>query len=84
MIKPGFPYLLTKVVSPIAMGQGSKSSSPTMEVTFEIDPSESKIVDEHMKLANYLLDRFLTIDIFDVTTKFFYGSCKIPLHDLLR
>jgi len=55
-----------------------------IEVTFDIDPSESKIMNEHIKLAEYLKERFLTIDIFDVKTKFFYGSCKIPLFELLR
>ena len=55
-----------------------------IEVAFDIDPSESKIVNEHIKLAEYLKERFLTIDIFDVKTKFFYGSCKIPLFELLR
>lgn len=50
------------------MGQGSNNSNPNLEVTFNIDPSESKIINEHVKLANYLKERFLTIDIFDVKT----------------
>lgn len=66
------------------MGQGATSNNSSMDVTFNIDPSDSKIVDEHVKLANYLKERFLTIDIFDVKTKFFYGSCKIPLFEILR
>jgi len=66
------------------MGQGSNNSNPNLEVTFNIDPSESKIINEHVKLANYLKERFLTIDIFDVKTKFFYGSCKIPMFEILR
>ena len=66
------------------MGQGASSNNVNMDVTFSIDPSESKIINEHVKLANYLKERFLTIDIFDVKTKFFYGSCKIPLFEILR
>jgi len=34
-------------------------------VTFNIDPSISKMPDEHIKLCEYLKDRYLTIDIFD-------------------
>lgn len=37
-----------------------------------------------MKLAEYLRDRYLTIDCFDSTTQFFFGTCKIPLYELLR
>jgi hypothetical protein len=66
------------------MGQGAKSTNPNLDVTFDIDPSESRIINQHVKLAEYLKERFLTIDIFDVKTKFFYGSCKIPLFEILR
>ena len=84
MLNPGTLYLLEKSISIISMGQGSDSTNPHLEVTFNIDPSESKIINEHMKLANYLKERYLTIDLFDVKSKFFYGSCKVPLFELLR
>ena len=55
-----------------------------LSVQFEIDPSISRIKDEHMKLAGYLRERFLTVDIFDGDSLFLYGSTKIPLFELLR
>lgn len=55
-----------------------------MKIKFEIDPSVSRIEDEHMRLAKYLKSRYLTIDIFDAHTRFFFGSCKIPLFEIMR
>ena len=34
-------------------------------VNFDIDPSMSRIQDEHIKFAQYLKERYLTIDLFD-------------------
>lgn len=34
-------------------------------VSFDVDPSMSKIPDEHIKLAKYLKERYLTVDLFD-------------------
>jgi hypothetical protein len=31
-----------------------------------------------------LRERFLTVDIFDGDSLFLYGSCKIPLFEILR
>ena len=60
-------------------------SDPNMlSIVFEIDPSISKIKDESLKLSDYLLNRFLTVDVFDGDSLFLYGSCKIPLFELLR
>jgi hypothetical protein len=53
-------------------------------VNYEIDGSVSKIEDEHLKFAKYLKERFLTIDIFDAQNRFYFGSCKIPLFEMLR
>jgi hypothetical protein len=53
-------------------------------VTFEIDPTISRIANEHMLLANYLHERFLTVDIFNGDSLFLWGTCKIPLFELLR
>jgi arginine deiminase len=36
-----------------------------VQVSFDIDPSMSKVNDEHIKLAQYLKERYLTVDIFD-------------------
>jgi hypothetical protein len=55
-----------------------------MSITFEIDPSLSFIKDENIYLANYLKDKFLSIDIYDADTRFQFGSCKLPLFELLR
>ncbi len=55
-----------------------------MSVTFEIDPSTSFIKDENIHLANYLRDKFLTIDLYDADTRFQFAACKLPLFELLR
>ena len=82
------PYFLQKVTA---------QTDPTVEVLpskdlrenlvtcrYTIDPSVSRIPDEHARLAWYLKDRYLTIDIYDAATRFFFGSCKIPLYEMLR
>ena len=35
-------------------------------------------------LANYLKDRFLTIEIFDADSRFHFATAKVPLFELLR
>eukprot|EP00347_Sterkiella_histriomuscorum_P000155 403376962 len=55
-----------------------------LAITFEIDPSLSRIKDENVKLSHYLKERFLTVDVFDGDTLFLYGTCKIPLYELMR
>lgn len=55
-----------------------------LSVIFNIDPSVSHIEDENLRLCDYLFDRFLTVDIFDAESLFLYGTCKIPLFELLR
>jgi hypothetical protein len=55
-----------------------------LSVVFNIDPSVSHVDDENMRLSEYLFDRFLTVDIFDAESLFLYGTCKIPLFELLR
>ena len=52
--------------------------------TETIDPSQSSITEEHDDFINYLKERYLTIDIFDGQTQFYFGSCKIPLFEYLR
>ena len=55
-----------------------------LSVTFNIDPSISKIDNENVRLCEYLYDRFLTVDVFDAESLFLYGTCKLPLFELLR
>jgi hypothetical protein len=60
------------------------SDNSLLSVSFEIDPSLSKIKDENIKCAEYLKERFLTVDVFDGDSLFLYGTCKIPLYELMR
>ena len=60
-------------------------SEPDMlAVQFEIDPSVSKVADEHMKLARYMKEQLLTIEIYDADTRFHFATAKLPLYELLR
>lgn len=93
-MKPGQPYYLSRVLpgslskrpqDPENARKDDTSHDPNMlAVTFQVDPSMSRILDEHMRLSNYLYERFLTVDIFDADSLFLYGTCKIPLFELLR
>ena len=53
-------------------------------VTFEIDPSISKIENENEDLARYLKERYLNFDVYDADTKFLYAEFKLPLYEVLR
>ena len=75
-------YFLKKQ-SAQAIDPNNKAAS-MVSVTYKVDPDKSEIVDEHYKLAKYLKERYLTIDIFDGDSKFFYGSCKVPLFEICR
>lgn len=55
-----------------------------LSVAFSVDPSISRVKDENIRLASYLYDRFLTVDVFDADSLFLYGTCKIPMFELLR
>lgn len=91
-VKPGQPYYLTRTsqASNTKRPGDSENKEDTMHdpsmlsVTFSVDPSLSHIKDEDMRLAGYLYDRFLTVDVFDADSLFLYGTCKIPLFELLR
>ena len=85
-LKPGVPYFLMKSNTRVNNVQEQHASvkENMVNITFDIDPSISKVPDEHVRLAKYLKERYLTIDIFDAQTKFFFGSCKVPLFELLR
>ena len=55
-----------------------------VNINFKIDPSQSQIADEHIRLAQYLKERRLTIEVFNGDTHFYYGSCQVPLYELCR
>ena len=40
--------------------------------------------DEHVRLAQYLKERFLTIDVYDANSRFLWATTKIPLFELMR
>jgi hypothetical protein len=82
-LKPGQPYYLTRLSGPNKK-EDTLTDPNLLSVTFTIDPTQSHIKDEHTRLAGYLYDRFLTVDIFDAESLFLYGTCKIPLFELLR
>ena len=63
---------------------GSDIDKDALQVTFEIDPSISQVEDENIKLAEYMKDRLLSIDVYDADTRFLFATTKIPLHELLR
>ena len=84
-LNPGVPYFLMKSQTRKMVQESYGPVKDNMvSITFDIDPSQSRIADENMRLVKYLKERYLTIDIFDAQSKFFFGSCKIPLFELLR
>jgi hypothetical protein len=40
--------------------------------------------DEHVRLAQYLKERFLTIDVYDANSRFLWATTKVPLYELMR
>ena len=50
-----------------------------LQIIFEIDPSFSKVQNEHMLLAQYLNNSYLNIDMYDADSRFLYATTKIPL-----
>jgi len=91
IIKPGETYYLAKDrIADIGRGKIQHSTADTLSdpdmlsITFDIDPSVSQIKDEHISLARYMKDQFLTIDIYDADSKFLYAIAKVPMFELLR
>jgi hypothetical protein len=93
-LKGGFPYYLEKdrPGRMEVLGENrvytreidSQSTPQLISAEFTVDPSVSKIWNEQVRLAEYMRERFLVVDIFDGDSLFLYGSCKIPLFELLR
>lgn len=87
-LKAGQPYYLGRVTpgnpSTLRKEDDTSHDPNLLAVTFSIDPSMSRVPEEHGRLAEYLYDRFLTVDVFDAESLFLYGTCKVPLFELLR
>jgi hypothetical protein len=90
-IKPGHPYYLSRVTpNPQILKKENQAPEDTMHdpnllsVAFNVDPSISRVENENVRLSEYLYDRFLTVDVFDADSLFLYGTCKIPLFELMR
>lgn len=58
--------------------------SDLVTIIYEVDPSTSYIEDENVSLAAHMLNRFVSIEIFDADTRFHFASCKMPLFEFLR
>ena len=86
VINAGVAYYLRKVNTSFTSNMANRENiaDQLSRTTFSVDPSASGIDDQHVMFAKYLKDRYLTVDIFDGVSQFYFGSCKIPLYDLLR
>jgi hypothetical protein len=93
VLEPGVAYSLTKMKPNSVHGYAANfelehdAAGGLREIfqkEFNIDPSLSGIDGEHIELAKYFKDRFLTVDCFDSQTQFYFGCCKIPLYELLK
>ncbi len=91
IVRAGKTYYMAKDrMVDLGHGRVSRSNVDTLadpdmlSVQFDIDPSVSKIQDEHMKLASYMRDSILTIDIYDADSQFIFATAKLPMFELLR
>ena len=66
------------------MATDTLSDPDMLSISFDIDPSVSLIENEHMNLARYMKDQYLTIDIYDADSKFIFATAKLPMFELLR
>jgi hypothetical protein len=58
-----------------------------LEVNFDFDPSVMTDISEdslHESFSKYLLERVLTIDIWNGDSMMHFASCKVPLYLILR
>jgi len=75
---PGQQYLLERV------GKAQLSEFRSVEAEFTIDKSISKIYDENLQFYEYLLEREVSIDIFDADSHLHYGTCRVNLSSMLK
>ena len=59
----------------------------SLEMNFDFDPSVMSDLPNdvlHESFSKYLMERVLTIDIWNADSKMHFGCCKIPLYLILR
>ena len=91
IMKPGGTYYLRKDRI-VDLGRGrvqrmqvdSLADQDMLSISYDIDPTISKVKNEHMQLADYMKDQYLTIDIFDADSQFLFAQAKLPMFELLR
>jgi len=81
-VKTGCTYYITRDKFDSKSGRNANqimADENLAVVTFDVDPSVSGDANENLKLAKYLKDRYLTIDMYDAESRFLYATTKIPL-----
>ena len=81
-LMPGQQYLLEK-----HMARDTKITrdlSSLLEAKFSIDSSVSKIKDENIEFAQYLMERELSVNVYDADSMIQYGTFRSPLLEMLR
>jgi len=73
---------LTKLSA--AMKQEIEMDGGALSMIYDVDPSISGVPNESLHLARYLKDRILTVDIWNGDSLMHFGTCKIPLYQVLR
>ena len=82
-VTPGQRYFLTRdqydeTINQDVVKEGPSVSSMVDEdlaaVTFEIDPSLSAVPDEHVRLAKYMKEKNVSIDLYDGNSRFLWAS----------
>lgn len=75
---PGQQYLLERV------GKSKVSDLRSVEAEFNIDKTISKIYDENIQFYQYLLQRDVSIDVYDADSHLHYGTCCVNLRSMLK
>jgi len=80
----GTQYYLVKLKYLQSQRTGGVDLNQTLATIFDVDPSMSRVADEHLFLAKYLKERVLTIDVWNGDSRMHFGTCKVPLNRVLR
>ena len=75
---PGQQYLLERI------GKSKVSEYRSVESEFTIDRTISKIYDENEQFYKYLMQRDLTIDVYDADSHLHYGTCCVNLKSMMK
>ena len=80
---------MTKQVKPMSAVEQEYEGMTinSLEINFDFDPSVMSDIQEdilHESFSKYLLERVLTIDIWNGDSMMHFASCKVPLKLLLR